>query len=42
MGGPNAPLSPSESIESLVSTLKELTFDKTGLFFTQNGEEIPW
>jgi hypothetical protein len=42
MGGPNAPLSSQESIESLISTLKELTFDKSGLFFNQNGEEIPW
>ncbi len=42
MGGPNAPLSSQESIESLISTLKELTFDKSGRFFNQNGEEIPW
>lgn len=42
MGGPNAPLSPQESIESLISTLKELTFDKSGRFYNQNGEEIPW
>ena len=42
MGGPNAPLSPQESIESFISTLKGLTFDKSGLFFNQNGEEIPW
>lgn len=42
MGGPNAPLSAPESVESMISTLKELTFDKSGLFFNQNGEEIPW
>ena len=42
MGGPNAPLSPCESVESMISTFKELTFEKSGLFLNHDGEEIPW
>lgn len=42
MGGPNAPLATHESIGSMISTLKELTFEKSGLFFNHDGEEIPW
>ena len=42
MGGPNAPLSTQESIEGLISTLKNLTFEQSGQFLNYDGESIPW
>lgn len=42
MGGPNAPLSTSESVESIIGTLRQLTPERSGSFLNNDGEEIPW
>lgn len=42
MGGPNAPLSPPESVENMISTMRQLTIDHSGRFLNHDGEEIPW
>ncbi len=42
MGGPNAELSPEESVTALRRTIEGLTRDQSGGFFTRAGEVIPW
>jgi hypothetical protein len=42
MGGPNAPLASNESVENIIGTLENLTFERTGCFLNHDGEEIPW
>lgn len=42
MGGPNAPLSAPESIERMITTLEQITAEKSGTFLSYDGEEIPW
>ena len=42
MGGPNAPLSPAESIGTMINTLEQLGTDKSGQFLSYDGEVIPW
>lgn len=42
MGGPNAPLSPQESIRGMISVMGRLTPEASGRFLSHNGQEIPW
>jgi NAD(P)-dependent dehydrogenase (short-subunit alcohol dehydrogenase family) len=42
MGGPDAILSPEESIKGILSVLDGLKLDDTGKFFSHQGEEYPW
>jgi len=42
MGGPNAPLSANESIETMIATLQELRPEHSGHFFNYDGEPLPW
>lgn len=42
MGGPNATLSPEESIRSMIRTIDGLTLEKSGSFFDRDGTTLPW
>ncbi len=42
MGGPNASLSPAESIETLRRSIEELTFSDTGCFRNYDGSAMSW
>jgi NAD(P)-dependent dehydrogenase (short-subunit alcohol dehydrogenase family) len=42
MGGPNAPLSPRQSAESLFRTITGLTMAQSGKFFGRDGEPYAW
>lgn len=42
MGGPNARLSPEESIEGMIGVIRSLTPDDTGTFRNHAGERLPW
>jgi NAD(P)-dependent dehydrogenase (short-subunit alcohol dehydrogenase family) len=42
MGGPNATLSPAESVTALKRLIETLGPDQTGKFFNYDGKEYPW
>jgi NAD(P)-dependent dehydrogenase (short-subunit alcohol dehydrogenase family) len=42
MGGPNATLSPEESIRSMIKTIDGVTIEKSGAFFDKDGAVLPW
>lgn len=42
MGGPNAHLTPEESIRGLVGVIENLSTEDNGRFFNYDGEPIPW
>lgn len=42
MGGPTADLSPEQSVSGMRHTIALLTREKSGRFFTYDGQEIPW
>lgn len=42
MGGPEATLTPEESISGMRHVLDRLTLADTGKFFSYDGSEIPW
>ena len=42
MGGPNARLTPAESISGMISVIDNLTAEDSGEFFNHNGEHLPW
>jgi NAD(P)-dependent dehydrogenase (short-subunit alcohol dehydrogenase family) len=42
MGGPNAWLTPEESSNAIVATLKRLTLKETGSFIYNDGKELKW
>ncbi|MFT4551895.1 MAG: NAD(P)-dependent dehydrogenase (short-subunit alcohol dehydrogenase family) [Chlamydiales bacterium] len=42
MGGPNALISPEESIQGMCKVIDQLTLEKSGKFFRYDGNEIPW
>ena len=42
MGGPSAPLSPPESVKSMLATIEELGPGDSGRFLDQSGEELPF
>jgi NAD(P)-dependent dehydrogenase (short-subunit alcohol dehydrogenase family) len=42
MGGPNAPLSPKESIRGMLRVISGLTIKDSGKFLSYDGSEIPW
>ncbi|KAF7649636.1 hypothetical protein LDENG_00138470 [Lucifuga dentata] len=42
MGGPEAPMSPEESITSVLSVIGGLTEKDHGSFLSYNGEPLPW
>jgi hypothetical protein len=42
MGGPQANLSPEESITGMLGVIDDLGPDGTGLFYHYNGDSIPW
>ena len=42
MGGSNAPLTPQESISSLIKVIEGLTPSDNGRFLNYKGKELPW
>jgi len=42
MGGPNANLTPEESVSGILRTLAGLKGDDTGGYFNHDGSELPW
>ena len=42
MGGPNARLTPAESIAGMIKVIDGLTGQDSGEFFNHNGERLPW
>ena len=42
MGGPQAPLSPEQSIRGMLTVIDGLTPAKSGHFWNHDGEELPW
>lgn len=42
MGGPEAPLSPEESVRGMLRVIDSLGPEHSGRFFEFNGEELPW
>jgi NAD(P)-dependent dehydrogenase (short-subunit alcohol dehydrogenase family) len=42
MGGPNAPLSPRQSAQSLFKTITGLSMEQSGKFLGRDGEEYAW
>ncbi len=42
MGGPQAPLSPQESVQAMRAVLEKLTPRDTGRFLDHRGETLPW
>lgn len=42
MGGPDATLSPAESIRGMLATLAPLTTEDAGKYFNHDGRELPW
>lgn len=42
MGGPNATLSPAESVRGMLAILAGLTAADSGRFFNYDGQELPW
>jgi hypothetical protein len=42
MGGPNATLTPQESVTALRRFIEKLGPDRSGKFFHYDGSEYPW
>lgn len=42
MGGPDAPLEPSEAVAGMLKVIKNATSVDSGKFINWDGEEIPW
>lgn len=42
MGGRGGPLTPSESVRSLLAVIDRLSSSDTGRFFDYRGKEMPW
>lgn len=42
MGGPNAPLTPQESVRGIVARLSEQDMSLSGRFVQYDGTELPW
>jgi NAD(P)-dependent dehydrogenase (short-subunit alcohol dehydrogenase family) len=42
MGGPTAPLTPTESVSGMVSVIDSLTLDQIGSFLSWQGRTMPW
>jgi NAD(P)-dependent dehydrogenase (short-subunit alcohol dehydrogenase family) len=42
MGGPGAPLTPTDTVPSLVQVMDQLTLADTGQFFNWDGKIVPW
>ncbi|MEM8918475.1 MAG: SDR family oxidoreductase [Pseudomonadota bacterium] len=42
MGGPQAPLTPQESVSGMREVIDGLSPEKTGHFYNYDGREIPW
>lgn len=42
MGGPNARLTPQESIRGMIDVINSLSAEDSGQFFNHAGEKLPW
>jgi hypothetical protein len=42
MGGPEAPVTPAQSVASMIRVIDGLTARHNGRFFTREGRAAPW
>ena len=42
MGGPNARLTPEQSIDAMVKVIEGLSTDHSGHFYSHGGDRVPW
>ena len=42
MGGPNARITPEQSVQGMLSVLDGVSLEDTGTFFNYNGDTFPW
>lgn len=42
LGGPDARLTPSESVEGILQVIENVSLDDSGKYLTWRGSEIPW
>lgn len=42
MGGPEAPLSPEQSVSGMLNVIDRLTMEDNGRFLDYNGQTMPW
>lgn len=42
LGGPDARLAPSESVEGILQVIEKLSLDDSGTYLTWRGSEVPW
>jgi NAD(P)-dependent dehydrogenase (short-subunit alcohol dehydrogenase family) len=42
MGGPDAPLTPAQSVHSMRALVENFRPEMSGRFFRHDGTEIPW
>ncbi len=42
MGGPNAHLTPDQSVTAILDTVEKLTIQDTGAFLNYDGKPLPW
>ena len=42
LGGPNARLTPDESIDAMVKVFEGLSTEHSGSFFSHSGDLVPW
>ena len=42
LGGPDARLAPSESVEGILQVMEKLSLDDAGKYLTWQGSEMPW
>ncbi len=42
MGGPNAWITPEQSIEGMRKVIDKVTLDDSGVFYAYDGQQVPW
>lgn len=42
MGGPNAPVTPHQSVQGMLKVIREISPKDNGEFFDFEGKKVPW